>query len=200
MLLGKEFSKESVWQLLEEVYQHVKIKCMKSHKSDKQSRKDEFWKFLKVVYNKSETGSDFIRTVITHIRRLWQSSGFIITKICFDRFPLNQMPYFLTTRALHSFPHLLVEWKWNKVIQLFVFPIGNLNVIIGVFWGIYHRSTIIKANLVWRIRTFLEVILFVPCSDNAPILKPIHVLPIGDNALDACPYWESWWIKGNVSA
>ena len=70
MLLGKEFSKESVWQLLEEVYQHVKIKCMKSHKSDKQSRKDEFWKFLKVIYNKSETGSDFIRTVITHIRRL----------------------------------------------------------------------------------------------------------------------------------
>ena len=27
-----------------------------SHKSDKQSRKDEFWKFLKVIYNKSETG------------------------------------------------------------------------------------------------------------------------------------------------
>ena len=68
IILDKIYTKESIWQLLEELYRTVKIECRKSHKLNKQHKSDQFWKAVMWIFMKSENSSDIIKRLIHHFQ------------------------------------------------------------------------------------------------------------------------------------
>ena len=68
VILEKIYTKESIWQLLEECYRSVKLECRKSHKINKQHKSDQFWKAVMWIFMKSEDSADIVKRLIHHFQ------------------------------------------------------------------------------------------------------------------------------------
>lgn len=68
VLLEKVYMKESIWQILEELYKSIKINCKKNHKLNKQQRTDQFWKAVMWIFMKCETSADVISRLVHHFQ------------------------------------------------------------------------------------------------------------------------------------
>lgn len=68
VLLERVYTKESIWQLMEEVYRSIRTKCKKSHSQNKHHKSDQFWKAVMWIFMKSETSTDIMRRMIHHFQ------------------------------------------------------------------------------------------------------------------------------------
>lgn len=75
VLLEKVYTKESIWQLLEEMYKSIKIECKKNHKLNKQQKNDQFWKAVMWIFMKSESSPEIISRLVHHFQTKQQISS-----------------------------------------------------------------------------------------------------------------------------
>lgn len=68
VILEKVYTRESIWQLLEELYRSIKVECRNSHKLNKQQKSDQFWKAVMWIFMKSEDSSDIVKRLIHHFQ------------------------------------------------------------------------------------------------------------------------------------